>query len=214
MMIPPNRKRMDPSLVEGFSALRCQYCNKHFTTEFERLMLVEYYAVHEDCGKRVDIFASELTILPRYQYLLSLKNAMKEKVWYHATDYDSYYSDGTWEESIIAARSSDDPFLVHIGSMESAVDRGEVSYADTLFTLRLRPEFLWSPEVTDDHNCWPEKFSDTQGEFGNFADITRYVNRYEIPGSVSLLVRADALSVVCSEPFQDARHRYRTEKEN
>lgn len=189
--IPSNRKKMDPSLFgAGLSALRCPGCKAHLDQAEESDLLTSYYMTHT-CGKYFGAEDADLTVRPDYQKYMNIRSTRQEIFWYHASDLPD------WDTKILRY---DDPLMVHIGSKHSALDRARYVGAHYLYKLQLKKEYKISPTVVDDYNYWPDHLSETKvpGEnydFSKFSDITRYVNRYEIPGSVSLLARADAVAV-------------------
>lgn len=189
--IPSNRKKMDPShFGAGLSALRCPRCKQHID-EQEESDILTYYEITHICGNLLKAEDADLTVRPDYQKYMNLRSTRQEIFWYHASDLPD------WERKITQYA---DPLMVHIGSEHSALDRARYVGANYLYKLQLKKEFTISPTIVDDYNYWPDHLSETRypGEnynFSQFSDITRYVNRYEIPGSISLLARADAVAV-------------------
>lgn len=186
--IPANRRKMDPSLmVAGLSALSCQTCGVHLSGMEEDTILT-YYSVSASCGHEVIASEARLAVRPDYEKFLNVRGLLEEPKWYHAT----MMSD--WENRIL------DPvheILVHIGSEESALDRARYAGGKYMNVIKLKDDAHISPYVVDDQNLWPDEMRETRlPEWGNFSEVTRYVNRYEVPGSVSLLVAASALDVV------------------
>lgn len=186
--IPANRKQMDPALAAlGLSALACTTCNQHLTSVEEGDILTSYW-VDASCGHSVEAESAVLKIKPDYAPLLSARGLRKEKWWYHATNIID------WKDTILKPTSE---IMVHIGSKESAEDRARYAGGRFMNVMRLKPDAKLSPYVVDDMNHWPENVAETRDvEWSNFSQITRYVNRYEVPGSISLLVAASAVDVV------------------
>lgn len=184
---------MDPALEgSGLSGLACEKCHKHFGDEQENDLLTEYCTECEHCGAFVDAGNARLAILPRYQYLLNLTSARKVQYWYHATDSQ------TWPKPVKTKWFGDGkPFYAHIGSEESALDRARCMSYNTLYKVKINSKASWSPYVVDDDNYWPtQPHKNSEEENLLFDDVTRYVNRYEIPGSMSLLVVSSMIEVV------------------
>lgn len=178
-----NRTRMDPTLM-GLSGLACPTCKRHLTPDEENLLLQKYRLMEadSDCGHSMEAEDTRLTILERYQHMMSLKKCYEEPYWYHAT------TTVDWPRG---------RFLAHIGSKESALDRARCMKYDRLYRLEIDISAEWSPHIVADDNFWPtdpERKNDRETEL--FRDVTRYVNRYEIPGSVSLLADTLYLKVV------------------
>lgn len=176
----------------GLSGMVCTNCKKHLTNPEEQEVLTEYFLQH-DCGKELYIEGVRVKVLHRYQHLLDIKKARKQPFWYHATN------DENWPKDNKNPRQGD-VWLAHIGSKESALDRAAHQGYSSIYKLTIDPETHWSPHVTDDWNEWPTVLEELDMEiYHKFSEVTRYVNRYEIPGSISLLVASDKIHVVDCE---------------
>lgn len=79
---------------------------------------------------------------------------------------------------------------LHVGTYEAAMARTEIVPASYRYVVRVRRDAIIDPEVQPDFNHWPDS-----GRHLRYA-VTRYVNRYESPGSISLLVLPRALELV------------------
>lgn len=195
--IPSNRSRMALEKENlGLSGLACPRCKEHLT-KYEEEMLLTYYLIDHNCGKEIYIEDAKVRILPRYQHLLDLNRAHNQPFWYHATNISNWPTNVT--------DKPDDSWLAHIGSKESALDRAKSRDYTHMFKVKIDPSANWSPYVTDDWNEWPETGYDLWKEvYQKFSEVTRYVNRYEIPGSISLLVASDLIRVVGCEQIKKA----------
>lgn len=187
-VIPINRARMSLAAdAAGLSAYWCNKCDNHVSKKVEKTLLAEYVAECAGCGGVLFADDVPVKILPRYQNMLNARE-IGRLTWWHATQ-----SPG-WVESLVEYHDSDRlaPY-VHVGSKESACALAEMSdrrpnqvwYMNQI-KLDVR-RFKVSAKVFEDQNYWPEDHKDVEA-FKDFSEITRYVNRYEIPGSVSLLV--------------------------
>jgi len=119
--------------------------------------------------------------------------------WFHAT------KDPNWMDSLNKSASvSAGSVIVHVGVKEAALARikdvlwmarlgGPQEYF--LYEVRLRGSAQLLSEVVDDENEWPSRSNAFENRYGA-GDAIRYVNRWETPGSVSLLVDAAAIEVV------------------
>lgn len=196
--VPANRTKMPLSAVSaGASALSCCSCGEHLTLDEVRTALT-CYGIEHTCGGYTDMDAMGLTILPRYWQFLRAPRT-RDALWYHATAIEN------WADAIL---DNPEEILVHVGSLESATARaGMGSRGQYMNVLRIKSGFEIAPSVVGDINRWPETYRETQRivksqfwrheqNYMNFSDVTRYVNRYEIPGSISLLMRASAVDVV------------------
>lgn len=201
------RRRMSPELFsQGASALRCPHCHAHFRRRQEHKLMTAYWGVCKVCGKEVDTDTTELSILPDYHKFLN-KKELFNRVWYHATDREDweqglkdfltapYYIPGTGhvDRPITEQRR----IFVHLGSKESAArrskDLGGLPYT---YKVMMFPDKDVSSKVFADHNWWPHWLGERSGAFSQFTEINRYVNRYEVPGSVSLLAAQGSFRVV------------------
>lgn len=192
--IPPNRSRMalDYQNSPELSGMSCPKCKEHLTTDEEYTILTQYFIDHK-CGRDLYVEDVKVKVLPRYQHLLNLDKAQDQPFWYHATNVQEWPK----VQTLLPVNH----WLAHIGSKESALDRANHQKYTLLYKVVIDPDALWSPCVTDDWNEWPTHEVDLHREvFYNFSEVTRYVNRYEIPGSISLLVASKHIRVVgCEE---------------
>lgn len=122
------------------------------------------------------------------------KRTVKKQTWFHAT----YMED--WATEIISSENAAG-LVVHLGTKDAAKERA----ADTLmedeyylYEVTLNSDVIVSDSIMSDDNHWPELMSEVHGddhpEFQG-ADAVRYVNRYEAPGSISLAVNANLITV-------------------
>lgn len=88
--------------------------------------------------------------------------------------------------------------LVHIGTRYSALDRAKHAGADYLYRLRVDPLATIHPLISKDKfDDWNER----EGLSTFHYDIYRYTNMWESPGSISLLVKPTAITVVDYQPL-------------
>jgi hypothetical protein len=146
------------------------------------------------CGDIFDITGVEVRIHPDATPLLSL-DAVMETEWFHV----SWSSD--WHNSLM--KEEDIPFI-HAGNKQSALDRYDGLYKGCiayLYKFSIDPNVKLSGTVYDDLNEWPPLVSDAS-YFRGFENVDgiRYVNRWESPGSISLLVNPQFLvNVTCEK---------------
>lgn len=199
------RRRMSPELfAQGASALRCPHCKAHFRRRQEHKLMTEYWGTCKVCGKEVDTDTTELSILPDYQKFLVKRNLFN-RVWYHATDKED------WEDGIRKAstliyypmqkkymeRPDEHRMFVHLGSKETAARRSkDLNGLPFLYKVMLLPTANVSPTMFADNNRWPYWLGERVAGGQTFTEVNRYVNRYEVPGSVSLLAAYGSYRVV------------------
>lgn len=198
------RRRMSPELYDqGMSALRCPHCHNHFKRSQENQFLTKYWAKCGYCTESVGTDDTELSILPDYQKFLR-KQSIFNRVWYHATDRIDWETDLKDASTLIYVpskgqieRRDDHRIFVHLGSQESAErrskDLGGLAYT---YKVMLLPNKEVSPRVFEDNNWWPHWLGENISSFKQFTEINRYVNRYEVSGSISLLAAYGSFRVV------------------
>lgn len=193
-ILPDNRARMSPvDFAAGLSAYRCDNCGKQMSKQVEEKMLKIYWANCNWCGKSAEASTTEVLVLPPYQKFLRASEVTTVE-WWHATEHKNWY------RALVESHEADGaaPY-VHVGSYASACaladlkhSKGKVWYINR---IKIDSRAKVSGTVFDDENYWPEDEDDIEG-FRGFSEITRYVNRYEIVGSISLLADYRRLKVL------------------
>lgn len=175
----PDALDLGPDPDSGLSCVRCNHCNTYLTVHEARVMLHSYIHKHTHCGATVNIdLDTTCAIDPRCVRLLTSPSAVYYTTFYHCT------KNPKWEE--LQEFSTADRPAVHIGTREAAMDRysenlANMGYDFFLYTLRVRTRSKICRDIWFDDNFWPE-------DAANLPGVVRYINRYESPGSVSLLV--------------------------
>lgn len=197
------RRQMSPeTYFQGMSALRCPYCKSHFLRKQETQLMTNYWAKCLRCLSSVDTDSTELSILPTYSQFIHKKSVF-DRVWYHATDVEEWEQGLKDSSDLMFVPGSghvDRPetrrYFAHVGSQETAVrrsmDLGGLKY---MYKVMMIPGQEVSRRIFADINWWPTVLNES-AEFDQFTEINRYVNRYEIPGSISLLVAYGSFKVV------------------
>jgi hypothetical protein len=145
-------------------------------------------------------FAGEVCpvrIASRSAHLMRKEEVPQER-WFHATKRSN------WAEVIQSASASErGGLMVHLGNRETAMERAKDTFWNRrfyLYEVSIAPDARVLDGIVDDENSWPAFKDEMEGEDAQFpefidADAIRYVNRYEAPGSISLLVDATKLTV-------------------
>jgi len=181
-----------PRLNEG---MQCEYCNTSMSDGWD---------FNTACQ-----FEVESTSAP----LLDVDTALAT-TWFHATTREN------WAEAIVNRDSEEDGlpgnFYIHAGTREAAMERirDEMGNDQTyrrdnsyfLHEIKLVAGTTIAPHILADTNDWPnsteEKFVFYNRRQDNWDteirqwDATRYVNRWEIAGSISIIVDATKIQVV------------------
>lgn len=123
------------------------------------------------------------------------EGAVPKKTWFHATTRENWFED---------INSEVEPLIVHIGLKSTAMARASDILATSggtyyLWEVRLAKTAKVNPNILDDNNHWPIFVGEMDDKYDGYSDdyeVTRYLNRWETPGALSLLVQAGALEVV------------------
>lgn len=187
----------------GLSAFRCDTCGNHITKQnesdspiFHEVPLVEC----DTCPGEVQ--QGSITVAPDSVQFLQA-SAVKDAVWYHATYVDDWFNRVTTGQGM---EGEDGDFLyIHVGSEQAARDIARDKYFSAyggdldvvLYQVRLKADAVLSPDVVNDDETWRD-FSSVTDETAETmgGDAVRYLNRWEAPGSISLLVDARQLEFV------------------
>lgn len=187
----------------GLSAFRCNTCGNHITKQnesdspiFHEVPLVEC----DTCPGEVQ--QGSITVVPDSVQFLQA-SAVKDVVWYHATYVDDWFNRVSTGQGM---EGEDGDFLyIHVGSEQAARDIARDKYFSayggdldvSLYQVRLKADAVLSPRVVNDDETWRD-FSSVTDETAEAmgGDAVRYLNRWEAPGSISLLVDARQLEFV------------------
>lgn len=173
--------------VTAPSMSRCPECQEYLAKEYvdvfcNCLKCGSYFTVdiRPECGK----FLNDATV--------------KESYWYHATDAED------WMGSLLDNEDEDIP-LVHVGTEETALavilDKHLSSPRPiSLFRIKLKETLVINEDIFHDLNKWPETMGDNRPEGNTY----RYVNLYEAPGSISLLLDPRLIEIESVETFANA----------
>lgn len=183
--------------------LFCAHCRTSFTKEEHEEMLsnasVEDYPCGA-CGKKNTWNDCGVDILKPDAKLLD-KEAVKENLWFHVTKRKN------WIEDINASGAEDITKLpmIHVGSKEAALDRlahlseGKTGQKWYLYAVKVNPVAPIADKIHGDEDDFPVTYGDAHEEQKKgyaISGVTRYVNRYEAPGTISLLANPSAIKVV------------------
>jgi len=201
---------------EGYSGVRCFKCGRFLSKEEALASYNGEKCLCPHCG--TDFFPSGETYLIDHGIQMMDVNEVKKSTWYHAS------SNPNWVASVNAHDDSlkDDHLFIHVGSRESSLMRAKAVVFEKsegltpaqkkkankkfyLYELKLDESVEVSNTVVDDENdSSPKTSSDVVKDpsRGYSADgVTRYVNWYEDPGSMSLTGSVKNFSAVGKETF-------------
>jgi hypothetical protein len=142
------------------------------------------------------------------------ENTVRNSSWFHATDNPVWFNDIINGGDPRKEGYGEGDVMVHLGTADAAyaraVQRNE-EFADYdikarwyLYELKLKPDTLIHPVVEYDENEWPDNSSQDDEYFRELQwepkGVTRYLNAFEQPGSISLLANAQSFTLVsCTE---------------
>jgi hypothetical protein len=176
--------------VADTSHISCPTCLRSLTPR-EVSFLLEEGEIEDYCGEALIMdtaFVNPSTASRRFS---SLDNVLATR-WFHIT------ADPDWPTTVTAA-----DVFVHVGVEDAAFDRmlsfvgtrhnpAQAAEALYLYELELAPDTRFARAIAVDTN---EDYSDLRaGEQSH--DAQRYLNRWESPGSISLVVSPHKLRVV------------------
>lgn len=193
----------------GRSAFRCGECGNHIAKRNERLSSYWKETPVLACDTCGEDRSGTITVIPTSAHLLQ-PDAVKATTWYHAT----YVED--WFEKVSTGhgmkREAGDFLYIHVGSQEASRDLAESKYFNhpepderiMLHQLKVKTDAVLAHPILNDIETWWDYSSvteETRKVIGG--DAVRYLNRWESPGSISLLVDARQLELVSVEELHN-----------
>jgi hypothetical protein len=135
-------------------------------------------------------------INPEEAHLLLDENAVRETRWYHSSTSEN------WAESVETAG-----VLIHAGTLSAAHDRmndliGQNPQTDRthkthyLYEMKIKPGSALNKNILFDDNNFPSNPNEENEADLNAKTVSRYVNEWENPGSVSLISVIDNFEIV------------------
>ena len=197
------------------SNLYCRVCGTNLVREQETSLLFSYVpATCGTCGLVVDD-VTDLGVRPdpSCEIFCTDPSTVLSTEWFHYTWEPlgpGTVEEPTWLSSVIAAR-----IWVHVGTWTSSTalarhrkfelsQSAQSGIPRSLYTVRIKPEHaLIDPIVASDLNYWPDLLEDGPDD-GYVGNVVRYVNAFEAPGQVSLLIDPNLLEVVAVSDVDSA----------
>lgn len=139
----------------------------------------------DDCGDVFTADTMEVNVAPDSERLLDAGHA-KASEWFHISDSANWLDEVTGDDDFV-------PYI-HAGTLQSALDRYEAHKGKTayLYKFNLADTTTIDSTIYDDRNAWPEEVGFpctlTDERTGEAVDCLRYLNRWEDPGSISILL--------------------------
>lgn len=205
-------------VAEGNQTQYCPHCGNAFTESMEQELWEGHRTECSVCSEelawdksrpsntksRRSLPPYEVRVRPDQVKFLTDHSAVLKARWFHTT------SSVNWLESV-----REDNVQVHLGSESAALGRGvdlkgtnKYDPEPVIYELRLKDGARVDPRIFEDENNWDEEGFD--GKYGGAAEpapysrtkVNRYVNEWEAPGQVSLLVHPSLIEVVSVREIQ------------
>jgi len=180
---------------EGFSGGYCEHCGSFFTKEY--LYKTNWHGIYNcaNCGE--GSFAESMPVGIEYdsQRFLDTQN-VRDEIWYHSTVV------ADWEGGL---KSTGRIPMVHLGTVEAASVRANFTgnfFIDDgapqvyMYAVRVKGGALVSPRLLTDENDEAPYFTDSDAGEYEMQGLTRYVNKFEAQGTISLIANPESFEVV------------------
>jgi hypothetical protein len=184
------------------SPFRCSQCKRHVNVDLHGKLSGFGYGYCEYCDAYLSKESSDITIARGNAHLRNKINCLTSE-WYHCTSRDN------WHKGVL-----DNNVVVHIGTRAAAEYKFKMmeNWGDNLYihVIKLSPLANIADYIYDDLNDWPSRVNRAEEDLGVWdyrRDIprrgaVRYVNRWEGPGSISILLDPAILEVVHTETYE------------
>lgn len=191
----------------GTTGLRCRSCNNYLSKKVVD-SIEEQNSKIITCNSCYTSFTWNTNadyrgvFLPPYKveikteeaHLLVSTDDVYSQTWYHSTQIEN------WATEIKKAET-----FVHFGTKEAALERLQLNndwnkdnLEGEIYELRLKRSATISSTIHDDDNKFPELLGEGRDEPHRISKnkVSRYVNQWESPGSVSLIGNLDDFEIV------------------
>ena len=168
--------------------LRCPACSELLTSAQHKAL--RSWTSEVECSRcgmsRMNIYDVDVDIQKGCEKYLD-DDVVRKVKWHHTTNAYDWLDQvqNAWEKPI-----------VHVGTFQAAMARSRDIKGNTVRTSRYRhvvrisEDATIDPVVQEDQDYWMNSWEEYK------FDVTRYVNRFESPGSISLLVNPNFLEFV------------------
>lgn len=201
----------------GLSPFRCDNCTTHITKQNESDSPLWHEIPQVECNLCGDLQAGSITVIPESSSLLQAEVA-RDTIWFHTTYVENWFEKVSTGQGMEEQREDGNFLYVHVGSEAAARDNANYKYFDgysfsdeptvMLYQVKLKADAVLSPRVVNDNETWRDFDSVVDGSQEAIGgDAVRYLNRWESPGSISLLVDARQLELVGVERLHNPQRR-------
>lgn len=183
-----------PIAPAGSAGTICRFCGRFATMEQEDEAAVNH--VYECACGQDNLLGRKAGLLPTFLPFIKDTSLALNTTWYHATTHSDWLKE---------LRDSSRIPMVHVGTERAAQMRKLIS-ADSasnkgrdwsLYEITLLPDTEVGSRVLDDFNADAPNWStdDDAHPFYAMDGATCYMNYYEHPGSISLVLNSTQMSV-------------------
>lgn len=177
---------LDMTPLENQSQFVCPGCYVPFGLEDGEQLSWSMSCVCSECGAYVDSYTALIIVLPHYGHLADNPLTARETHWYHV--------------SVVPPESMDfdSNKIMHVGQMDTIMDYKKNKHFSSndhyIYELKLKDDAIISETLLSDMNSW----NDVEKELTHNDDVDAfaYINRYELPGSVSLIASRSIFELV------------------
>lgn len=207
---------MSQSAVDaGLSPFRCDNCSTHITKQNESDSPLWHEEPLMECNFCWGLQKGSITVIPTSSSLLQAEVA-RDTIWFHSTYVENWFEKVSTGQGMEEQREDGDFLYVHVGSEDAARDNANYKYFDgysfsdeptvMLYQVKLKADAVLSSRVVNDDETWRDFGSVVDGSKEAIGgDAVRYLNRWESPGSISLLVDARQLELVSVERIHNPK---------
>lgn len=188
---------------ENMSAIFCDNCGTYATLEQNAIFDNGSTDNCRECGAFLSYTISGLSVRSDNAQFLDAAEVRKA-TWFHATLRNDWVGDLTQTNAQVHSEDStgEPSLMVHVGTADAALTRlidamkSQNQTEGYVYELRIKDSAEIHDLVYDDANETCPEWSYQCGPKGYSTGVTRYVNRYESIGSISLLINSEAFEVV------------------
>lgn len=193
----------------GVGAFTCNHCGEYLSKRESNTLASHHFVTCSNCQQTVDLYVAHNLSIDHDSARHIDENNVRNDIWYHATKLEN------WMDELIEGEAEHRDFglgyydnfdpenvtiMVHVGTVDAALDRAGDSLNHEkanfyVYALRLKEGVHIAPQILADENeACPSFVADCNGAYSEH--VTRYVNTYESPGSISLLVNRTCIEII------------------
>lgn len=182
---------IEPDVADPASYFVCPQCGSVASRELELLILDEKFVTCPICGEGFGILSAQMMLRHAYSGLAKNPESAVDMLWFHVSEKSPEEMDFESDREM------------HVGQMESVEHyvsthprfEGKNRY---LYSLQFHSDAVLYARVIDDENDWVWAEHLFRGMSVSDLDVDGfvYLNRFEAPGSLSVVARRCAFDVL------------------